>query len=205
MPHHLRANEWCEYREGVTTRSSREGTEVDVGLTDPYLIRDVQIPQKARVTVRLDQATKEAEAVSPAAPREEKGYYWGYSVRRCSTLSDVFTECPFDGGYDLSFGMSERGEQLHDTFARDMPQYQHMLVVLGGVAGLETAARNDVELTKRGVTGSSVNELFDHWVNLVPGQGSRTIRTEEAVWCGLMGLQEVVRRRATKLGEQVLS
>ena len=77
MPHHLRATEWCEYREGVTTRSSREGTEVDVGLTDPYLIRDVQIPQIARVTVRLDQGTREAEAVSPAAPREEKGVLLG--------------------------------------------------------------------------------------------------------------------------------
>ena len=168
---------------------------MDVGLSDPYLIRDVQIPQKARVTVRLDQGTKEAEAGSPAAPREEKGYYWGYSVRRCSTLSDVFTECPYDGGYDLSFGMSERGEQLHQALERDMPQYQHMLVVLGGVAGLETAARNDTELMKRGVTGAKVGELFDHWVNLLPGQGSRTIRTEEAIWCGLMGLQQVVQRR----------
>ena len=110
-------------------------------------------------------------------------------------MSDVFTECPFDGGYDLSFGMSERGERLHQTVERDMPQYQHMLVVLGGVAGLETAATNDTELVKRGVTGAKVGELFDHWVNLLPGQGSRTIRTEEAIWCGLMGLQQVVRRR----------
>ena len=181
-------------------RSSREGTEVDVGLTDTYLVRNVQIPQKTRVTVRLTQETKEAVAVSPAAPREQNGYYWGYSVRRCSTLSDVFTECPFDGGYDLSVGMSERGEALEGMMRRDMPKYQHMLVVLGGVAGLETAARNDAELAQRGIKGSSVNELFDYWVNLLPGQGSRTIRTEEAVWCGLMGLQGVIRQNSTGRG-----
>jgi predicted SPOUT superfamily RNA methylase MTH1 len=31
--------------------------------------------------------------------------------------------------------------------------------------------------------------LFDAWVNLVPGQGSRTIRTEEAVEFGLCALK----------------
>jgi len=40
--------------------------------------------------------------------------------------------------------------------------------------------------------------LFDTWVNLVPSQGSRTIRTEEAVWIGLttLGLALEARVRA---------
>jgi len=34
--------------------------------------------------------------------------------------------------------------------------------------------------------------VFDRWVNVCPGQGSRTIRTEEAVWIGLTGLRKLV-------------
>ena len=40
-----------------------------------------------------------------------------------------------------------------------------------------------------GIRPAEVEKLFDHWVNLLPGQGSRTIRTEEAVWLGLTGLR----------------
>jgi predicted SPOUT superfamily RNA methylase MTH1 len=32
-------------------------------------------------------------------------------------------------------------------------------------------------------------------VNVCPGQGSRTIRTEEAVWLALMGIKDVVMRK----------
>ncbi|KAL8643747.1 MAG: hypothetical protein Q9210_007573, partial [Variospora velana] len=71
-----------------------------------------------------------------------------------------------------------------------VPQFNHMLIVFGGVAGLEAAVEADDELRKMGV--KEPKNLFDYWVNLCPGQGSRTIRTEEAIWLGLMGLREVV-------------
>lgn len=197
MPHHVRANEWSPYREGVTTKTSEKGTMVDVGLGDDYLLPEVGIPAKTRVTVRLpeDDTTVEAEAVAPEAPREEAGFYWGYSVRRAASLSAVFTECPFDGGYDISFGTSERGVPVAELKEQNVPEYQHMLVVFGGVAGLETAARNDPELKEKGIGSGNVQDLFDYWINLVPGQGSRTIRTEEALWCGLMGLKGIVDTR----------
>jgi methyltransferase len=197
MPHHLRSNEWCPYREGVTTRADGKGTMVDVGLGDDYLLPGVQIPVKTRVTVRLpeDDQTVEAEAVAPEVPRGEGGFYWGYTLRRADSLSAVFTECTYDGGYDVSFGTSERGKPVMELDVEVIPKYKHMLVVFGGVAGLETAARNDAALEGKGISGANVNELFDFWINLVPGQGSRTIRTEEAVWCGLMGLKGIADSR----------
>ena len=84
-----------------------------------------------------------ADAVAPSAPREEAGYYWGYSVRSADSLSAVLTECPFDGGYDMTFGTSERGIHLsnfNDTSSGkpSVPEYKDLLVVFGGVAGLET-------------------------------------------------------------------
>lgn len=221
MPHHIRANEWCEYREGVTIpaedygayeqapekstkkkKSKKQGedsesafTLVNTGLPEPVRVSNVSIPPHTRLTLKFNSENPSdgAGPVAPSAPREEAGYYWGYSIRRCPSLSTVFTECPFDGGYDLSFGTSERGTPLADVLRKsdDIPQHRHLLLVFGGVAGLETAAKADNELVSKGIGPAEVGDLFDYWVNVLPGQGSRTIRTEEAVWLGLMGLRQV--------------
>ncbi|KAI9799301.1 MAG: hypothetical protein M1825_004794 [Sarcosagium campestre] len=259
MPHHLRADEWCRYREGIsvtqadsdfnsyqsqtqTSKKSRKPHQVNsapasspsasdtpveiyVGLSAPILV-NAPIPPNTRVTLKFpsDEAPSSsalargalvADAVSPSLPREEAGYYWGYSIRRAASLSTVLTESPFAGGYDVSVGTSERGEPLSDLLSRSrrgaskdtnrlnengiinaaeaqpvMGKYRHLLVVIGGVAGLEQAVRADPELARLGVV--EPQQLFDFWVDLCPGQGSRTIRAEEAVWMALMGLRSVV-------------
>ncbi|KAK5140151.1 hypothetical protein LTR04_003133 [Oleoguttula sp. CCFEE 6159] len=161
MPHHLRADEWCQYREGVTVKppqsedssdvkklrkretegtpdtvSSPLETSVNCGLRQRVTVA-APIPPDTRVTLKF--AAKEApessmdplqaEAVSPDAPREEAGYYWGYSVRQCSSISNIFTESPYDGGYDLTFGTSERGVPVSKTTSQALPKFKHMLVV----------------------------------------------------------------------------
>lgn len=184
-------------------------TLVNVGFTNPITVPS-SIPPNTRVTLKfadttgpadIDNAELVAEAVAPSAPREEAGYYWGYSVRSASALSAVLTESPHDGGYDLTFGTSERGTSVSSLAKASsdqalVPDFKHMLIVFGGVAGLEVAVKADPELEKMGVTEPS--GLFDYWVNLCPGQGSRTVRTEEAVWLGLMGLRDIVEEKGTK-------
>ena len=209
MPHHLKEDEWCQYREGITIESQLGNTTVDTGLRSTGVQIPTSIALHTRVTCRLPDAehkfygpsaTQKADVVDPATPREEAGYYWGYSVRAASTMSAVFTECPFNGGYDLTFGTSERGTPLSDlgkgkTKSQPVPEYDHMLVVFGGVGGLEAAVRADKELKMQDVKPP---DLFDFWVNILPGQGSRTIRTEEALWIGLTGLQGIVNSRGRK-------
>ncbi|KAL8823614.1 MAG: hypothetical protein Q9191_005702 [Dirinaria sp. TL-2023a] len=228
MPHHMRPQEWCQYREGITLESqsangAEGGTEekskkkkkrksdseasqprtlVDAGLERAVTVHS-SIPPHTRVTLRFPDSAGQgdsggdlvADAVAPSAPREEAGYYWGYSVRAASSLSAVLTECTFDGGYDLTVGTSERGAPVSSLQNSahgqgSVPEYDHMLIVFGGVAGLEAAVKVDPELEKLGVADPS--GLFDCWINLCPEQGSRTIRTEEAVWLGLMGLRDIV-------------
>ena len=197
MPHHLRANEWCDYRDGIAVSE----TVVDTGLPQKVNITNEQFSDQSRVTVRFSSQDEpeNAEAIESSTPRTEAGYYWGYSVRRCGPLSSVLTECPFDGGYDLSFGTSERGAPLTEILKQDEGDggggdlgYKHILIIFGGVAGLETAVRNDNQLRDMGIRPTEAEKLFDHWVNILPGQGSRTIRTEEAVWLGLTGLRGLV-------------
>jgi len=201
----LKPDEWCLYREGVTLPGADEhGTFVEAGLRIPVTIKE-QIPGNTRVTLKFvegaEEASKdgnseiiEAEPVNPNEPREESGYYWGFNVRKAGSLSDVFTECPYDGGYDITVGTSERGVPVEELYSDDEDQrvgkFKHLLGVLGGGAGLEGAVKNDEELQKLGVVQTS--DVFDRWVDVCPGQGSRTIRTEEAVWIGLMGLRRLV-------------
>lgn len=218
MPHHLRKSEWCQYREGVTMTGKADvpakkkgkskggvpGTQnlVNTGLDQDVFV-EAMIPAITRLTLKFKQAEQNqtsrgdallATPVAPSAPREEAGYYWGYAVRSAPSLSAVLTECPFEDGYDLSFGTSERGIDINQLDNPDqdrpVPQFNHMLMVFGGVAGLEVAVKADDELKRLGV--ETPEALFDYWVDLCPGQGSRTIRTEEAVWLGLMGLRNVV-------------
>jgi predicted SPOUT superfamily RNA methylase MTH1 len=205
LPHHLKPDEWCPYREGVTLPGADEnGTFVETGLRIPVTV-EAQIPENARVTVKFAPGAEEAatnanveeikaDAVGPDEPREEGGYYWGFNVRRAGCLSDVFTECAYEGGYDITIGTSERGVDIETLYSDDEEQkverFKHLLIVVGGVAGLEIAVKNDKELQKLGVV--EAKDVFDRWINICPAQGSRTIRTEEAVLMVLMGLRRLV-------------
>jgi methyltransferase len=122
------------------------------------------------------------EVVSPRAQTETNGTYWGYTVRLASSLQAVWDDCPFDDThtYDLKIGTSERGHESVDNVGRSLklPPYRHALIVLGGVAGLEECVDADESLQ---IGGHLTHTLFDKWVNICPYQGSRTIRTEEAI------------------------
>lgn len=140
-----------------------------------------------RVTVQLNQKqlpeskTYRGKVVSSQDPRTKAGLYWGYTVRLASCLSAVFAEAPFQDGYDLTIGTSERGS---DVTSAQLPSFRHALVVFGGLQGLEAGVEADPNLE---VAEPSV--LFDLYVNTCPSQGSRTIRTEEAILISLAALQ----------------
>lgn len=201
IPSHPHPSDWLPYCEGVTLPAATKsgtgtGTVVDVGRKTQVTISD-EVPPKTRITVKLDaEDSSRGEPVDPAAPRTEGGYYWGYTTRRCSSLSAVFEEAPYDDGYDLSIGTSERGVPIAEAFPerkvrRGETTFNHLLIVFGGPRGLENAAENDPELNGMGIVRGRTKELFDHWIDILPGQGSRTIRTDEAVFIGLAGLRRI--------------
>ncbi|XP_066466613.1 putative methyltransferase C9orf114 homolog [Tiliqua scincoides] len=189
-PHHVRVDEESKYREGVVlarpTKPGR-GSFVNCGMRKEVQI-DRQLEAGLRVTVRLDEKqypdskTQKGTVVSSHHPRTVSGLYWGYSVRLASCLSSVFAECPFKEGYDLSIGTSERGTLVDQ--ATLPPSFSHALIVFGGLQGLEAGVDADPNLE---VTDPST--LFDLYINTCPGQGSRTIRTEEAILISLSALR----------------
>jgi methyltransferase len=161
-------------------------------MSEPVTIAE-SIPAKTRLTLKMpDEPDGMPETVHPAAPRTEAGYFWGFSVRKATKLSDVFTQSPYEEGYDMSIGTSERGLLLSRAFPEHKRvNFNHLLLVFGGPRGLEYAAMNDRELSDLGIGGPRTKELFDHWVNVLPNQGSRTIRTDEAMLIALTGLRRL--------------
>lgn len=103
--------------------------------------------------------------VSPSEPRNDTGVYWGYTVRIAKSLSDVFLKSPYENGYDLTIGTSDKGDIIHDV-EKESLTYNHALIVYGGLQGLESALESDDKLD---VEDPSL--LFDHYLNTVPCQG----------------------------------
>ena len=77
-----------------------------------------------------------------------------------SSINAVFDECPFEGGYDLKIGTSERGDTSVEEKNFKLPSYKHTLIVFGGVAGIEECVDADESIK---LPGSQSKQLFDMW------------------------------------------
>ncbi|CAJ1969382.1 unnamed protein product [Cylindrotheca closterium] len=193
-PHHVRVEDHSQFREGVVLEkrpTNPSASLVNCGIRSRPVQIDRRIAPGIRCTVKLDPKSYgrpgviHGTVVSPSAPRENDGTYWGYTTRMASSINAVFDECPFEGGYDLKIGTSERGDKSTEDKNFQVPKYEHSLIVFGGVAGIEECVDADESIK---LPGSQSKNLFDIWLNTCPYQGSRTIRTEEAVLISLANL-----------------
>ncbi|XP_043696945.1 putative methyltransferase C9orf114 [Telopea speciosissima] len=203
-PHHLRKHEWAPYREGLTlTEKARDSmkTLVDVGLSKNVVIDQV-IDPGIRVTVAMGSNRHLEQdyykVVKSSEPRE-MGFYWGYKVRYASNITSVFKQCPYEGGYDHTIGTSEHGLIVNSS-ELTLPKFRHLLIAFGGLAGLEESIEEDSKLM-----GKDVHQVFHSYLNTCPHQGSRTIRTEEAIFISLQYFQEPINRAAQRFEHQNLS
>ena len=114
------------------------------------------------------------------------GLYWGYQVRSAETIGDILQDCPFsddqhEANYDLVIGTSERGISYEKI--SEFPRFRHAMIVFGGLQGLEKALEQEK-------TPTTPEALFQFYINTCPQQGSRTIRTEEALLISLSCLRD---------------
>ncbi|EEZ97573.1 putative methyltransferase C9orf114 homolog [Tribolium castaneum] len=187
-PHHLTKDEEFEFREGVVLNKPVKpgrGSIVNVGLLKEVHVDKLLTPG-IRCTVKLSAQQESSKklkgtVVAPSTPKSETGVYWGYTIRLANSLSKVFSQSPYKDGYDLTIGTSDKGTSV-DEFK--CPTFKHVLVVFGGVQGLELALESDSVLNV-----DDPKFLFDHYLNTLPNQGSKTIRTEEAILVTLAALR----------------
>lgn len=199
----------------LDNKKQTEWTEVNIGLNHPVVVpghqelhtrvtvkadpHDLKKIQSLLGPSMSDRA--EAILVPPVEPLEKLRHYWGYYVRKCGSLSEVLRGNIFVPDkkkfYDLTIGTSERGQCIDDTTFRKTTsqneqsnkkqknEFKHVLVVFGGVRGLEYSASCDKELG----THENTHALFDYYINTCPNQGSTTIRTEEAILITMSALR----------------
>ena len=160
-----------EYREGITLSKTGESMLVDIGVEQPALIRDKQIPVNKRVTVKITRIERQIEA--ELANQEDITTYWGYSIaEEKSSLGKLVKNKRFD----LTIATSKYGHpfaRVAEEIAGRWRDAGNILIVFGApTRGLNEIARQE---------GLSLNDTFDYVVNTIPLQGTETARTEEAL------------------------
>ncbi len=84
-------------------------------------------------------------------------------------------------------GTSEHGEATPPC-TLCLPKFAHALIVFGGPQGLEACLGRDPLRARY----STPAQIFHRYLNTCADQGSRTIRTEEAVLISLAFLQPAI-------------
>lgn len=90
-------------------------------------------------------------------------------MRIANSISQVFSQSPYRKGYDQTIGTSDKGQSIHNVEQKSL-KFRHLLIVFGGLFGLENAVENDENMT---VDDPSL--MFDHYFNVVPSQGESQI------------------------------
>jgi hypothetical protein len=179
-PHHplnrkIKGLKVGEYREGVTLSKTREGTLIDIGVEQPALIVNKQLPMQKRVTVKVKNVEKRVEV--ELANRNEIPEYWGYKV---TMEPKSFGALVKSGGFDLTIATSKYGTPLTHVAEKLSERWNsaHKILLAFGAPtqGLYEIAKSE---------GLSLDEIVDFVINTIPLQGTETVRTEEALIASL--------------------
>ncbi|MCK4652106.1 MAG: hypothetical protein KAT13_03345 [Methanosarcinales archaeon] len=173
-----------EIRGGVVVRAHETGSWVDIGLERTAFL-DASLRRNERVDVRI---TSETPLKAVPVSRDEITGYWGYSVTKIDRLSSALAGVPADARTDDNDDAPTdppAGKLLIATSRYGKPLDIDLLMKVGAECGTK-----DV-LVAFGAPHKGIFEFmqdegapisrFNYMVNSVPGQGTETIRVEEAI------------------------
>jgi len=164
-----------EYREGVTVSKIKKGMLVDIGVEQPTLIRNRQLPIGRRVTVKIAKIDNRFE--SELADRDEISAYWGYKVTKEKHL---FGKVVKSRDFDLTIAASKHGVAFGDVTEKMAERWRKADTVLMAFGAPTQGLYEIIRLE-----GLSLEEVVDFVVNTIPMQGTETVRTEEALIASL--------------------
>lgn len=175
LNHRMKNLKVGEYREGVTLSKTKEGALIDIGVEQPALILNKQLPMDERVTVKITRTEERAEV--ELANRDEIQEYWGYTV---TVEKSPFGKLLKSRGFDITIATSKHGVPFADIaedVAKKWGSASTILVAFGApTQGLYEIVKNE---------GLSLDDIVGFVVNTIPMQGTETVRTEEALVASL--------------------
>lgn len=175
-PHHPlvndKRNELITYREGLVLHSDENWVTVDVGRDRNVRVKASGMQTGSRITIKIER-TNEGERHSVFS-RDSVPTYWGYDVTICQrTLGEVLKQRQDE----LIVITSKYGKSILEEMSKlrkRVEEASRILVVFGspqeGVG--EILARERLR----------PGDLSDVVLNMIPDQGTETVRTEEAIY-----------------------
>jgi predicted SPOUT superfamily RNA methylase MTH1 len=164
-----------EYREGVTVSRTKEGVLVEIGVERPALMRETHWALGKRLTLQVVTVGERVEV--QAVSRDAVPQYWGYTV---TVENNSFGRLVENGKFDLTIATSKIGVKFVDAaekMAETWKKANRTLVAFGAPArGLHEIVGDE---------GVDLNDVADFVVNMIPEQGTETVRTEEALFASL--------------------
>jgi len=178
ISHHLLKNEISnnesgELREGVVINSNDKYSTIDLGFKDLFQINIPNLKHNQRITVFLKK--RKSQTILTKVNRENINYYWGYRVyiKKIDTILKNYRT-------DIVILTSKYGFSINDYYVKlieKLKKNSKILIMFGspfeGLQKIFQKLKINIE-----------NEDF-FYLNMVPGQGSHTITTEEAIFCTL--------------------
>ncbi len=177
-----------EYREGlIKDISSKRGMSIDIGLDRrASAVKQPNTKYKVggRVTTRIiSNNPLKVELV----PRSEVPDYWGYEVRIVPSMSGMLKK---RGSSTIVF-TSRKGKEVS---IRDLGQISSKS---NGIVFVFGSPARGVEEILSG-EGCKTSDFSEHMYNAIPGQGTETVRLEEAVHATLALYNLAVRQNGQK-------
>ena len=164
-----------EHREGVVLSEVKEGLLVDIGVQQPAILRQKQFGVGDRLTLQVINVGEQVEV--QAVKQDDVPFYWGYRVIK---EKRSFGQLLAKGNFDLRIATARVGDNFMDITEKIAAKWsggQRVLVAFGAPSrGLYEIAAEE---------GLKLNETVDFIVNMVPRQGTVTVRTEEALFASL--------------------
>ena len=171
-----------EFREGVTISRVKEGVLVDIGVERAFLMENKEIKLNKRVTVRITALSPKPEAVM--VNRKEVPAYWGFQV----TASDVpLGQLVKQRGFDLIIATSRLGTPFANIKEAILTKWKDAYQVL---VAFGAPMRGLYEIAK--LENIVLDQIANFVVNVIPLQGTETVRTEEAVYAALSVLNVAI-------------
>ena len=163
------------FREGVALSKSKEGTLVDIGSEHPAVLPQVQVAFNTRLTLKINKINDHIEV--QIANKDEIPDYWGYNVSiEKKSLGALLRSKDFD----LTIGTSKFADKFQDVANALTARWKkagRILLLFGA------PTRGLFEIFKD--ENVNLKDTVDFVLNMVPNQGTETVRTEEALLASL--------------------
>ena len=171
-----------EYREGVIIKSDEKASYVDIGVERPVLLQKPNLPIGKRITVKVIGLDNIPEIT--IVENKEINIYWGYRVSFSnSTLGQIIKE----GNFDLVIMTSRYGKPLTEVIVdikKRWKQAVRVIIAFGSPSeGLREILAHE---------GLEIKKIADLTINVILGQGTETVRTEEAIYATLSAINLII-------------